>query len=135
MTFKLAITVLATTALAVGALTQAARADGDPAKGAQVFRMCMPCHRIGPGATNLVGPELNGLQGRHTGSAPGYNYSAANKNSGIVWTKAEFEKYIQAPQKVIPGTKMFFAGIHKKSDIENLWAYLAQFKADGSKKK
>jgi cytochrome c len=135
MKFRLAMTVMAATALAVGALTQAARAEGDPAKGADVFKKCMPCHRIGPGATNLVGPELNGLDGRHTGSAPGYNYSPANKKSGIVWTKAEFEKYIQAPQKVIPGTKMFFAGIHNKTDIENLWAYLAQFKADGSKKK
>jgi len=132
MRSRLVMTALAL--LAVGAATQAARADGDPVKGAQVFRQCMPCHRIGPGAKNLVGPELNGLDGRHTGSAPGYNYSAANKNSGIVWGKAEFEKYIQAPQKVIPGTKMFFAGIHNHNDIENLWAYLAQFKADGSKK-
>ncbi len=134
MGLRLALAVLATAVLAVGTLTQAARADGDPAKGAQVFRICMACHRIGPGATNLVGPELNGLDGRHSGSAPGYNYSAANKSSGIVWTKETFEKYIQAPQKVIPGTKMFFAGIHKKSEIEDLWAFLAQFKADGSKK-
>ncbi len=132
MKFGLAMTALAL--LAMGATTQAARADGDPAKGAQVFRNCMPCHRIGPGATNLVGPQLNGLEGRHTGSAPGYNYSPANKNSGIVWSKDEFEKYIQDPRKVIPGTKMFFAGIKKPADIENLWAFLKQFKADGSKK-
>jgi cytochrome c len=134
MKFRLTMTVVAAMALTVGALTQAARADGDPAKGAEVFKKCMPCHRIGPGATNLVGPELNGLDGRHTGSASGYNYSAANKKSGIVWGKEIFEKYIQGPQKVIPGTKMFFAGIHNKTEIENLWAYLAQFKADGSKK-
>ncbi len=134
MKIRLAMTVLAAAALAVGAMAQAARADGDPAKGAQVFRMCMPCHRIGPGATNLVGPELNGLDGRHSGTAPGYNYSAANKKSGVVWNKETFEKYIQGPQKIIPGTKMFFAGIHKKSQIENLWAYLAQFKANGAKK-
>ncbi len=134
MTFRLTTTALAAAALAAISLTQAARAAGDPAKGAEVFHKCMPCHRIGPGATNLVGPELNGLDGRKTGSAPGYNYSAANKNSGIVWTKAEFEKYIQNPQKVIPGTKMFFAGIHDHDQIENLWAYLSQFKADGTKK-
>jgi len=136
MKFGRAMTVLALLAIgaALGATTQAARAAGDPAKGAQVFRQCMPCHRIGPGAQNLVGPELNGLDGRKTGSAPAYNYSAANKNSGIVWSKDEFEKYIQDPRKVIPGTKMFFAGIKRKSDIEDLWAYLAQFKADGSKK-
>ena len=132
MKFRLAMTALAL--LATAATTQGARADGDPAKGAQVFKICMACHRIGPGATNLVGPELNGLDGRHSGSAPGYNYSAANKKSGIVWTKEEFEKYIQDPRKVIPGTKMFFAGIKKPADVENLWAFLKQFKADGSKK-
>lgn len=134
MRFRLAMTVLAATVLAAGSLTQGARADGDPAKGAQVFTKCMPCHRIGPGATNLVGPELNGLDGRHTGSAPGYNYSAANKKSGITWDKETFEKYIQGPQKMIPGTKMFFAGLHDHDQIENLWAYVSQFKADGSKK-
>ncbi len=134
MRFRLTTMALAAAVLAAGSLTQGARADGDPAKGAIVFKKCMPCHRIGPGAKNLIGPELNGLDGRKTGSAPGYNYSAANKKSGIVWTKATFEKYIQAPQKVIPGTKMFFAGIHDHDQIENLWAYLSQFKADGSKK-
>ena len=94
----------------------------------------MPCHRIGPGAKNLVGPELNGIDGRHSGSAPGYNYSKANKESGVVWNHDTFSKYIQDPRKMIPGTKMFFAGIKKESEIEDLWAYLAQFKADGSKK-
>jgi cytochrome c len=134
MKFSLAMTALAITGLAAGAMAQAAQAAGDPAKGAQVFQKCMPCHRIGPGAKNLVGPELNGLDGRHTGSAPGYNYSAANKNSGIVWGKATFETYIKDPRKMIPGTKMFFAGIKNETEIENLWAYLSSFKADGSKK-
>ncbi len=134
MKFRRAMTALATMVLAMGTLSQAARAEGDPAKGAKVFRICMACHRIGPGAKNLVGPELNGLDGRHSGTAPGYNYSAANKKSGVVWKKDTFEKYIQDPRKMIPGTKMFFAGIKKQSDIENLWAFLKQFKADGSKK-
>ena len=120
--------------LGVAVFAQAAHADGDAAAGKMVFNKCMPCHRIGPGAKNLVGPELNGLEGRHTGSVAGYSYSAANKNSGIVWSKDEFEKYIQDPRKVIPGTKMFFVGIKNHKDIENLWAYLSSFKADGSKK-
>lgn len=132
MKFRLAMTALAL--LAVGATTQAARADGDPAKGAQVFKKCTPCHRVGPDAKNLVGPELNGLDGRHSGSAPGYNYSPANKKSGIVWNKETFANYIKDPRKAIPGTKMFFVGIKKEDEIEDLWAYLAQFKADGSKK-
>ena len=93
----------------------------------------MPCHRIGPGTKNLVGPELNGLDGRHTGSVAGYNYSAANKNSGVTWNQESFEKYIKDPRSVIPGTKMFLAGIKNEKDIRDLWAYLKQFGPDGKK--
>ena len=136
MRFRLAMTALALLAIGatMGATTQTAGAAGDPEKGAVVFKKCAPCHRIGPDAKNLVGPELNGLDGRHSGSAPGYNYSPANKKSGIVWNKETFSNYIKDPRKAIPGTKMFFPGIKKESEIEDLWAYLAQFKADGSKK-
>jgi len=102
--------------------------------GAQVFRKCLPCHAVGPGAKNKVGPELNGLDGRHSGSAPGYSYSAANKNSGIVWNEETFEEYIKDPRGKVPGTKMIPPGVKNEKDIDNLWAYLKQFGPDGSKK-
>lgn len=132
MRFRVAMTALAL--LAIGATTQAARAEGDPEKGAVVFKKCMACHRVGPDARNLVGPVLNGLEGRTAGTVDGYNYSPANKKSGIVWNKETFSNYIKDPRRAIPGTKMFFPGIKKEEEIEDLWAYLAQFKADGSKK-
>ena len=124
---------LAMAALAAAVMTQTARAQ-DAAAGEQVFRLCMPCHSIGPGATNKVGPVLNGLDGRHSGSAPGYSYSDANKNSGIVWNEANFKKYIHNPRAMVPGTKMIFAGISNQKQVDNLWAYLKQFAPDGSKK-
>ena len=93
------------------------------------------CHKIGPGATNLVGPELNGLDGRHSGSVAGYSYSDANKNSGIVWNEATFKEYIKDPRAKIPGTKMIFAGIKNEQEINDLWAYLKQFDAQGNIKK
>ena len=74
-------------------------------------RNACPCHRIGPEAKNLVGPELNGLDGRKSGMVEGFNYSDANKNSGIVWNEAQFKEYIKDPRAKIPGTKMTFAGI------------------------
>jgi cytochrome c len=127
------ILIAAILAIAASAGTASAQ---DAAKGGQVFaEMCQPCHRIGPGAQNLLGPELNGLDGRHTGSVPGYNYSDANKKSGIVWGEASFKKYIQDPQATIPGTKMYFAGIQNQTEINDLWAYLRGFNADGSAKK
>jgi cytochrome c len=125
--------MLVLAAAALAALTGVAKAQ-DLEAGEQSFRKCAPCHSIGEGATNKVGPELNGIDGRHSGTAPNYNYSAANKNSGITWNEATFKDYIQNPMAKIPGTKMAFAGIKNQKEIANLWAYLSQFKADGSKK-
>ncbi len=61
-------------AILVTAMVQVAHAQ-DVAAGEQSFKKCFPCHSIGEGAKNKVGPELNGLDGRHSGSAPDYNYS------------------------------------------------------------
>ena len=124
---------LAMALLALAATAPAAHAQ-DAAAGEQVFKKCLPCHAVGLGAKNKVGPELNGLDGRHSGSAAGYSYSAANKNSGIVWKEETFEAYIKDPRGKVPGTKMIFPGIKNEKDIDNLWAYLKQFGPDGSKK-
>ena len=126
-------TTLTMAALAVVALAQTAQAQ-DVAAGEQSFKKCFPCHSIGEGAKNKVGPELNGIDGRHSGSAPGYNYSDANKNSGIVWNEATFKEYIKDPRAKIPGTKMIFPGIKNEKEVDNLWAYLKQFGPDGKKK-
>jgi cytochrome c len=115
-------------ASSAGALAQ------DVAAGETSFKKCLPCHRIGEGAKNLVGPELNGLDGRKSGSAEGYSYTEANKNSGITWDEAQFKEYITNPRTKIPGTKMVFAGISSENERNNLWAYLKQFDATGKKK-
>lgn len=120
-------------ALALVAMTEAARAQ-DVAAGEQEFKKCLPCHSIGEGAKNKVGPQLNGIDGRHSGTAPDYSYSAANKDSGIVWGEATFKEYIKDPRAKIPGTKMIFVGIKNETEINNLWAYLKQFGPDGKKK-
>ena len=107
----------------MAALTAGARAD-DVAAGEQSFKKCFPCHSIGEGAKNKVGPELNGLDGRHSGTAPEYNYSDANKNSGITWNEATFKEYIKDPRAKIPNTKMIFPGIKNEKEAGDLWAYL-----------
>ena len=76
----------------VTAWTGAAAQDVE--KGAISFKKCAICHKIGPGATNLVGPVLNGLDGRHSGSVAGFSYSDANKNSGIVWNEETIAQLI-----------------------------------------
>ncbi len=126
-------TRLAIVAVAVAMMTQAAQAQ-DVAAGENSFKKCLPCHAIGEGAKNKVGPALNGLDGRHSGNVEGYNYSEANKKSGITWDKATFLDYIKDPRAKIPGTKMVFAGIKNEKEAENLWAYLSSFGPDGKKK-
>jgi cytochrome c len=112
-----------------------ALAAGDAAEGEKIFTTkCKVCHQIGEGAKNFVGPELNGIIGRKTGSAPDFNYSEANKSSGITWDEASLNEFLTNPKAKIPGTKMIFAGLPKESDRENVIAYLSQFDASGKKK-
>ena len=115
------------------ARSQDAPAAGDAALGEKVFVKCKACHQIGEGAHNAVGPELNGLIGRHSASIPDYSYSEAMKSSNIVWDEATFKDYIKDPKARVPGTKMAFAGLSKQSDIDNLTAYLKTFGPDGKK--
>jgi cytochrome c len=128
---KLTLSVVAI--VSAMAATSAARAQ-DAAAGENTFKKCMPCHSISEGAKNKVGPELNGIDGRHSGTAAGYSYSDANKNSGITWNKEQFLEYIKDPKGKIPGTKMAFAGIKNEKEANDLWAYLSSFDKDGKKK-
>ena len=114
----------------------AAAAAQDVSAGETVFKQkCRTCHQVGEGAKNFVGPNLNGLIGRKTGTIEGYAYSEANKASGLTWDEATFKDYITNPKAAIPGTKMIFAGLPKASDRDNVFAYLNQFDADGHIKK
>ena len=106
-------------ALSMATLTAGARAQ-DAAAGEQSFKKCLPCHSIGEGAKNKVGPVLNGLDGRHSGSIPDYSYSDANKNSGITWDEATFKEYIKDPRAKIPNTKMIFPGIKDKAERDDV---------------
>jgi len=125
-----ALVALAMTAAASTAISSKAMAQ-DAAAGKTSFNKCLACHAIGEGAKNKVGPELNGLNGRKSGTAPDYSYSDANKNSGITWDEATFKEYIKDPKAKIPGTKMAFAGIKNETEINNLWTFVSQFDKDG----
>jgi cytochrome c len=120
-----ALIVIASSAAASAALAQ------DVAAGKSSFNKCTACHAVGEGVKNKIGPQLNGLDGRKSGTAPDYSYSDANKNSGITWNEAEFKDYIKDPKAKIPNTKMSFAGIKNEKEAADLWAFLAQYDKDG----
>jgi cytochrome c len=120
-------------AIASSAIASAAPAQ-DVAAGKTSFNKCLACHAAGEGAKNKVGPVLNGLDGRKSGTVEGYSYSDANKNSGITWNKEQFLDYIKDPKAKIPNTKMVFPGIKNEKEANDLWAFLAQYDKDGKTK-
>ena len=96
---------------------------GDAAKGKVAFVTCQTCHSIDPGV-NKIGPSLHAVVGRKAGVEPGFTYTAANKNSGITWTEAKLFQYLENPQRVVPGTKMAFAGFSDPQKRADVIAYL-----------
>src|SRR5713101_2271345 len=118
---SLGLTFVAFIALDGAAIAQ------DVAAGEKVFAKCKVCHQVGEGAKNGVGPVLNGIVGRKAGSIEGYNYTPANKNSGLTWDEATMKEYLKNPRAKIPGTKMIFPGLQNDADIDNVIAYLKQF--------
>jgi cytochrome c len=127
MKLPIVIAALAAAFIATGARAQ------DVAAGERSWNKCRACHQIGESAKNLVGPQLNGLFGRHTGEVEGYSYSAANKGANITWDEASFADYIKDPRAKIPGTKMIFPGIKNEQEIKDLTAFLKQFDKAGKK--
>src|SRR4051794_765654 len=110
---------MAAAALSVAGIAPAS-AEGDPAAGKTVFNQCRACHQVGPEAKNSVGPVLNGVVGRKAGEVEGYNYSDANKSSGITWDEANLREYLKNPRAKVPGTKMVFPGIQRENQLDNL---------------
>jgi cytochrome c len=128
---KLTIAVLATL-VAAPALAQApaqplSAYKGDAAAGAKLFTTCKTCHS-GEAGKNMIGPSLFGVVGRPSGSVKGYTYSAANLASKVKWTPDNLFTYLANPRKMIPGTKMSYAGMPDPQKRANLIAYLATLK-------
>lgn len=98
----------------------------DPAAGKAVFNRCRICHTVEAGGRNGTGPNLHGLFGRKAGSVENFSYSAAMKNSGIVWDEATLGKYLRNPKQFIPGNRMAFPGIASDKEIADLLAYLRE---------
>jgi cytochrome c len=96
---------------------------GNAAAGKVVFAACQTCHSVKAGE-NKTGPSLAGVVGRPAGSVAGYNYSPANKNSGLTWSEEQLYVYLEDPKKVVPGTKMIFPGLPDAQKRADVIAYL-----------
>lgn len=116
--------------LAAALLLPGQAAHADPA--AVFARKCRVCHRLGEGAVNSVGPQLNGVVGRPAASVQGYPYSAALRASGLTWNEATLDAFLTRPRDVVAGTSMTFAGMVDPAERAGLIAWLKHYQADGS---
>lgn len=110
-------------AVSLGALFANANAE----KGAKVAKKCVACHGFDKGGKNKVGPNLYGIIGKGIAITKGFKYSKAMTNYATKTTNWKYDNlvtYLRKPKKVVPKTKMAFAGIRKNSDLANLIAYL-----------
>jgi cytochrome c len=106
----------------------------DAENGKKLFTKCAPCHSVGAGAKNKVGPYLNGILDRPAASVEGFAYSDALKKSGLKWDDANLHKWLENPKALVPGTKMLFPGVKDEVERDDIIAYIESFNADGTNK-
>lgn len=116
-TFAAAIVLAATASL---------RAEGDPARGQNLYRACAACHSLEPNK-NMTGPSLSGLWDRQAGGLKGFSrYSEAMKSSGIIWNENSLDPWLKNPHDFIPENEMTFRGIADEKSRSDLIAFLKE---------
>jgi cytochrome c len=93
----------------------------DAARGEQIYSRCLACHAL---AYDRVGPRHCGLFGRLAGSVPGFEYSAAMKNSQITWDAKTLDRFLAKPLALVPGSTMTYDGVPDQQERADLIAYL-----------
>ena len=90
-------------ALAGTAATLSAQTKPD---GATLFRQrCASCHTVTPGGRAMLGPNLAGVVGRKAAATP-FNHSPAFKKLNLTWNRANLDRYLAGPARMVPGTRM-----------------------------
>lgn len=112
---------------ALAAATLAAPSVAAPAAKPPSFAICAVCHKVAAGETSALGPNLWGVGNRKAG-ATAFAYSPAMKTSKLKWDKPTLVKFITAPQQVVPGTRMAFAGQKNPQQAEAIADYLLSLK-------
>lgn len=99
-----------------------------PAPKPPSFAMCGVCHKVGAAEKSTLGPNLFGVGGRKAGTLPGYAYSPAMKAAKFAWTRDKLIAYVTDPRKIVPGTKMAFAGQKNPQQAAAIADYLLSLK-------
>jgi cytochrome c2 len=94
-----------------------------PAGPPQAFNQCTACHSTTPGKT-IIGPSLAGVYGHKAGQVPGFQFSDAMKNSGLVLNEKNLDAFLANPTAKVPGTTMVFAGVKDEKQRQAIIDYL-----------
>lgn len=119
--------LLAGLAILIAGPAGAAELDRAPdlINGRILFARCSICHALtAEKSKGKKGPTLAGLFGRKAGTLKGYKYSPAMRAKGIIWDEKTLNAYLTKPKAYVPGTKMVYSGLRRKSDRADLIAYL-----------
>ncbi len=118
-------------AFAVLTVLLAARAQAaDAQRGKALYQDCKRCHQAGRGARHRIGPHLNDVFGRRAASLAKFRYSPAMKKAGaggLVWTEATLDAFVANPRKLVPRSRMSYAGMPAAGDRADLLAWLRTF--------
>lgn len=116
------------------AATGAVHAEGNPQRGAMVYRACAACHSLEPGM-HLTGPSLAGLWGKKAASAADFpRYSKALKGQEFFWDETALNAWIAKPAEFVAGSQMTFRGIEDERARQDLIAFLRLAMAPGGSK-
>nr|WP_259993486.1 c-type cytochrome [Sulfitobacter sp. S190] len=110
-----------------------AQGVGDADKGAEIFKKCSGCHQVGVGASDKVGPHLNGIFGSPAAAHEGYRYSKSMTRAGddgLIWTAETLDAYLENPRALVSKTRMSFRGLKDPADRADVLAYLRRFSDD-----
>src|SRR5437588_3080186 len=111
--------------LASSACGQALAQAADAASGQQAFNnTCRTCHTTKDG-DNRFGPHLHNIIGRKAGALPDYRYSEAMKSADFVWDEEKLGRFIDHPDKVVPGNGMTpYTGVRSAEDKAKIISFL-----------
>ncbi|MGE8149865.1 c-type cytochrome [Pseudomonas vancouverensis] len=124
---SLRLPLAALLSFALAQAVSAAECSSVTAHGAEVFATeCSVCHAVTKGTTGMMGPNLNGVVGRKSGSLAGFSYSQAMRDKDISWQAENITQFITQPQAYVPGTYMPYMGLASADDREAVACFLKE---------
>jgi glucose/arabinose dehydrogenase/cytochrome c2 len=93
----------------------------DAARAETLFvQTCGTCHVFEGAGSGSIGPKLDGVVGRRSGTLPGFPYSEAlaNSETSVVWGYFTLTAFLTNPQAYYPGNRMAAAPLRYEDALQ-----------------